>query len=1204
MLHLYGFKKPRQQQGEEEEGHEGICWKHAHFYRDTTRGNLIARVTKVSGENSMGGGGEPSSSSYEQGKKRNAEKKKKKKEAPRSKRAKRAKHPKPGRGDGGDVPMHEPFSNKAKAQQEKGVAHPNLLFQLPSPPPRPTVTKIELNAATQEETLPRTTEESTLQTQPTPNDVCFSLANPKYRRVMYSHFKRLGDKEKTKEGKGHDGDCDSLRLAASAVFQTLQRITAEGSSSDGGGGRFLKKVRGGNDVVRYEVADDPWAMQKISNDLRRRMEFAKYWLDDSGESGEQLTIQQELPTNDEANESQKAASDDNAMMSQGKNDNASELESDGEDPMPTKMDLVVSLTTPRYRDVMFAQFKKLGEKTDTDEDVDHLKAIGKELFGSFKRGMAARGRFFEKARGAVPGEAPYELLDDAMALRKMTHDLRSRMELVNDWRNFTPKSDVAESNRVEEPDVTALKPEEVRSSKHSLSEEPPGLVETPKPPPSLNLNWNLGSYANMDGVQYFKSDIGKNWVEQRVPRRILKPRGPTCDKYFMAPDGKRFRSMAEVQRFLDKDRDLMLNQSTDDDDDEEEEEDSEGEKEEMEEDASGTVHDSEEEEGHNSESVGCENFDPVQPKDQARKHRLCTGEEAESISEDDGSVEEEYDEDSDSEKRMGDFEAQEKNTMGPKSSFVETLHDLVSFVDANDPSVISWMTGGKAFTVHDMSKENLGPYLEAFFRHNNYSSLLRQLNNYGFSRHITGRFAGAFHHPDFHRSMKSKAEFSSISRVGSATEESNESCIAIPADSNHTTWRPRKPYAPTPQSTFRQDANDTDVESERGKPVVYQPPVHMQCPTCLKNFTFSKKTAAASFANHVRVCDPEKRLKTSKTKEPRKKTVKSGKGRSRKSGGSSKVDGSAEKRNSEAVANEEPMSFHCAKCGKDFRFNSKKTASASFWNHVRKCDPERYEARKAKKSQNSAPKKKNSAKGQGQGKPRRNSLPQKSVLKKVDHGNSTPKSLPPSQKEQNGLENPTPIKLTMNLTPKPDQNAPKKPATTPTQQKSALEEPTSNEPARKPVLKIVLKKRPSSILANEGHVPKKPSTQPMTKRTIASVSEPSTPKPSPVQSSTSSGKPHDDDIILSLKNPRYKRIMFAKFQTMGARKGGGENSRLDQMKHELFSFFKEDMGDDGRFLKSDRHMNDTWVVDDTDALEKIKMDLKRRNESSKHWLKE
>jgi len=128
--------------------------------------------------------------------------------------------------------------------------------------------------------------------------------------------------------------------------------------------------------------------------------------------------------------------------------------------------------------------------------------------------------------------------------------------------------------------------------------------------------------------------------------------------------------------------------------------------------------------------------------------------------------------------------------------------------------------------------------------------------------------------------------------------------------------------------------------------------------------------------------------------------------------------------------------------------------------------------------------------------------------------------------------------------------------------------------------------------------------EPTPKPTIASMTGPTTPKPTSVQPGASSVKPHNEDIILSLKNPRYKQVMFAKFQTMGARKGGEENKRLDDTKHKLFSFFKQDMGGNGRFLKSNRRMNDTWVVDDNDALEKIKMDLKRRNESSKHWLKE
>ena len=70
-------------------------------------------------------------------------------------------------------------------------------------------------------------------------------------------------------------------------------------------------------------------------------------------------------------------------------------------------------------------------------------------------------------------------------------------------------------------------------------------------PPGRRPNWNLSSYTTVSGVRYFKSDIGKMWVEQVVPRMTLKPGGPPSDKYFLNPGGLRFRSMLEVNRFLD-----------------------------------------------------------------------------------------------------------------------------------------------------------------------------------------------------------------------------------------------------------------------------------------------------------------------------------------------------------------------------------------------------------------------------------------------------------------------------------------------------------------------------------------------------------------------------------------------------------------------------------------------------------------------------
>ena len=81
-------------------------------------------------------------------------------------------------------------------------------------------------------------------------------------------------------------------------------------------------------------------------------------------------------------------------------------------------------------------------------------------------------------------------------------------------------------------------------------------------------------------------------------------------------------------------------------------------------------------------------------------------------------------------------------------------------------------------------------------------------------------------------------------------------------------------------------------------------------------------------------------------------------------------------------------------------------------------------------------------------------------------------------------------------------------------------------------------------------------------------------------------KATDDDIVLSLMYPRYKTVMLAKFKELGPRKGSEENPMLDELKHEMLSFFKEQVSDkEGRIMKADRNLKSVWVVDDDEALQ-------------------
>ena len=88
------------------------------------------------------------------------------------------------------------------------------------------------------------------------------------------------------------------------------------------------------------------------------------------------------------------------------------------------------------------------------------------------------------------------------------------------------------------------------------------------------------------------------------------------------------------------------------------------------------------------------------------------------------------------------------------------------------------------------------------------------------------------------------------------------------------------------------------------------------------------------------------------------------------------------------------------------------------------------------------------------------------------------------------------------------------------------------------------------------------------------------PEPSP-SGEPFPGKTHD--VILSLNNAKYKQLMFAKFSQLGIRKAG-KPERINEMKQEILSLLKLDMGQGGRFLKMDRKMKNSWEVDEKEAI--------------------
>jgi len=97
-----------------------------------------------------------------------------------------------------------------------------------------------------------------------------------------------------------------------------------------------------------------------------------------------------------------------------------------------------------------------------------------------------------------------------------------------------------------------------------------------------------------------------------------------------------------------------------------------------------------------------------------------------------------------------------------KMTFPEIVHALVSDATESMPEVVCWNDVGNAFIVKDRG-EPLRPLLRKYFRHNNYTSLYRQLTNYGWT---AGEHKGSFRRDGFARDSK-RADLRRVTRKGS-----------------------------------------------------------------------------------------------------------------------------------------------------------------------------------------------------------------------------------------------------------------------------------------------------------------------------------------------------------------------------------------------------------------------------------------------------
>jgi len=87
-------------------------------------------------------------------------------------------------------------------------------------------------------------------------------------------------------------------------------------------------------------------------------------------------------------------------------------------------------------------------------------------------------------------------------------------------------------------------------------------------------------------------------------------------------------------------------------------------------------------------------------------------------------------------------------------AFPFKMHDTLTRIDADGYSdIMSWMPHGRSFKIHDLDgfQDHILPL---YFRHSKKSSLLRQLNLYGFRRICAGPDKGSYYHELFLRGKR------------------------------------------------------------------------------------------------------------------------------------------------------------------------------------------------------------------------------------------------------------------------------------------------------------------------------------------------------------------------------------------------------------------------------------------------------------------
>lgn len=169
-----------------------------------------------------------------------------------------------------------------------------------------------------------------------------------------------------------------------------------------------------------------------------------------------------------------------------------------------------------------------------------------------------------------------------------------------------------------------------------------------------------------------------------------------------------------------------------------------------------------------------------------------------------------------------------KGPYGDTIPFPFKMHDILSRMDFDGHSdIMSWMPHGRAFKIHDLDgfHEHILP---VYFRHTKKSSLLRQLNLYGFRRISAGPDKGSYYHELFLRGKRflcgrmrrMKINGKRIRSAGNPEKEPNFCRMeAMP----HDEFPPLHTIDPSLSSNISEEDDDGSVEEDMPDPSPDEP---------------------------------------------------------------------------------------------------------------------------------------------------------------------------------------------------------------------------------------------------------------------------------------------------------------------------------------------------------------------------------------------